>query len=191
MRDKNMLQEVELGKDRMTIGRKPHNDIVIAHSAVSAEHALLTQNVDGVFLEDLGSTNGTYINGERIAKRMLEDHDVIVVAKFQIEFIAGPRRVPVEAVTGELPMVATIEVKSGANAGKKLVLTKPISTMGKPGVQVIAITREANAYFCAHVDGHRQPLLNGRPMERTAQRLTHGDAIEVAGGSMVFCLTPA
>ena len=191
MRDKNMLQEVELDKDRMTIGRKPHNDIVIPHSAVSGEHAVLTQSADGVFLEDLGSTNGTYVNGHRISKCLLEDHDVAVLAKFQMEFLAGPRQDTASAIDDGRPMLATIEVKTGPNAGKMLSLTKPISTLGRPGVQVIAVTREGNAYFCAHVDGQRPPLLNGRAMARTAQRLNHGDAIEVAGGSMVFCLTPA
>ena len=128
MRDKNMLQEVELVADRMTIGRKPHNDIVIPHSAISGEHAALTQNADGVFLEDLGSTNGTYVNGQRISKCLLEDHDVAVLAKFQIEFISGPRVLPGAAQAKDVPMLATIEVRSGPNAGKKLTLTKPIST---------------------------------------------------------------
>ena len=191
MRDKHMIQEVELVRDRMTIGRKPHNDIVIRHSAVSGEHAALTQHADGVFMEDLGSTNGTFVNGHRITKCLLEDHDVAVVAKFQIEFISGPRAVPLAEMDDGTPLLGTIEVRSGPNAGKKLALSKPISTLGRPGVQVIAITREGNAYFCAHVDGQRAPLLNGRPMEKTAQRLAHGDAIEVAGGSMVFTLAPA
>ncbi len=146
-----------------------------------------------MFLEDLGSTNGTFVNGHRISRCMLEDHDVAVVAKFQVEFISGPRpaTTPFPALDLNRPMQGTIEVRSGPNAGKKLVLNKPISTLGRPGVQVIAITREANAFFCAHVDGQRAPLLNGRPMQKTAQRLAHGDAIEVAGGSMVFCLAPA
>ncbi len=189
LRDNQIVQEVELVRDRMTIGRKPHNDIVIPHSAASGEHAALTSSIDGVFLEDLRSTNGTYVNGERIVKCLLEDHDVIVVAKSQIEFIAGPRAAPASVPQTAAPLHAMIEVKVGPNAGKKLTLDKPVSTIGRPGVQVIAITRQGDGFYCAYVDGHRAPLLNGRPMGKTAQPLSHGDAIEIVGGSLLFSLS--
>lgn len=194
------LREVELDKDKMILGRKPHNDIVIAHSAVSGEHAAFTFIDDDVFVEDLGSTNGTFVNGRKVSKALLEDHDVVVIGKSEIEFLAGPRApaaVPTPDVgpgTRPVPapaagaLLGSIEVRSGANAGKVLELTKPVTTLGRAGVQVIAITRQDDAYFFTHVDGHMPPLLNGRATGKTAQRLTHGDAIELAGASMVFKL---
>ncbi|MDQ1924961.1 FHA domain-containing protein [Massilia pseudoviolaceinigra] len=189
-RDHAVIREVELDKDRMTLGRRPDSDIVLPHPAMSGAHAAFTFILDDVFLEDLGSTNGTYVNGRRVAKHMLEDHDTIVVARFQLEFMAGPRRAAPEAHAVEVSMVASIEVKTGPNAGKRLVLTKPLSTLGKPGVQVVAITRQNGAYYLAHVDGSVAPLINGVAPGKTARRLQHGDAIELAGADMVFCLTP-
>ncbi len=192
MRDKDVVREVELDKDRMTIGRKPHNDIVIPHAAVSGEHAVLTQIADDVFVEDLSSSNGTYVNGQRVTKYMLEDHDVLVVAKFRIEFVSGPRVHRNGADLANVPeLLGTIEVKTGPNAGKRLALDKPISTLGRPGIQVVAITRQGNAYYFTHVDGQRAPLLNGRMVGKDAQRLADGDAIELAGADMVFSLAPA
>ena len=180
-----MIREVELDKDRMTLGRKPDNDIVIAHLAVSGVHAAFTLLMDDVFLEDLGSTNGTYVNGKRIAKHMLEDHDNIVIARFQVEFRAGPRHVPVIADPAR-QLEGSIEVKNGPNAGRKLALVKPVSTLGKPGVQVVVITRENNAFFLTHIDGARAPRVNGVATGRTAKRLAHGDMLELEDVLMVF-----
>lgn len=189
MRDKQVIQEVELDKDRMTLGRKVHNDIVIAHAAVSGEHAVLTLMMDGVCLEDQGSTNGTYLNGQRISRCMLEDHDVVTLGKCQFEFHAGPRAPKSVTPAGAGATIATISVRTGPNAGKVLSLDKPVSTLGRPGVQVAAITRQGDAYFFSHVDGQRAPLVNGRPVGKTAQRLADGDAIELAGVNMVFAHT--
>lgn len=184
-RDDNVMQPFELTKDRITIGRHAHNDIVIEHRAVSGEHAAITLMLDDAFIEDLGSTNGTFINGMRIARRRLEDRDQILVAKFNIEFIAGPRLKPV----AELPVGASIEVKTGPNAGKVLALTKPLSTLGRPGVQVVAITRQGNEYFFKHVDGELAPVVNGRVVTGLPIKLEHGDTIELSGTSMIFRLT--
>ncbi|CUI09456.1 hypothetical protein BN2497_13689 [Janthinobacterium sp. CG23_2] len=189
-RDHAVIREVELDKDRMTLGRRPDSDIVLPHPAMSGAHAAFTFIMDDVFLEDLGSTNGTYVNGRRVAKHMLEDHDTIVVARFQLEFIGGPRRAAAEADANSVPMVGAIDVKTGPNAGKRLLLTKPLSTLGKPGVQVVAITRQHGAYYLAHVDGDPAPLVNGVAPGKTPRRLAHGDAIEMGGADMVFCLTP-
>jgi len=187
-RQEQVLQEVELRGTRMSLGRHPQNDIVIEHRAVSAKHALFTAEHNDVFIEDLNSTNGTFVNGQRISRRLLEDGDSIVVAKFQIDFVGGPSARP-----AGIPAPATIgiiEVKGGPNAGKSLRLDKPLSTLGRPGVQVVAITRQGDAYFINHVDGAEPPLLNGKPVAGGAQRLTDGDTLELAGTAMQFRLMP-
>ena len=61
--DGQVLREVPLDKERVTIGRKPHNDIPIENLAVSGEHACIVTILNDSFLEDLGSTNGTLVNG--------------------------------------------------------------------------------------------------------------------------------
>ncbi|NHZ38453.1 FHA domain-containing protein [Massilia rubra] len=187
-RNQAVIREVELDKDRMTLGRKPDNDIVLPHPAMSGSHAVFNFIMDDVFVEDLGSTNGTYVNGKRVAKHMLEDHDTIVVARFQLEFIGGPRRAALEPDVDSPALVGVIEVRTGPNAGKRLALTKPLSTLGKPGLQVVAVTRQHGAYYLTHVDGEVAPLVNGVAPGKAPCRLADGDAIEMAGSDMVFRL---
>lgn len=79
--------EYELSQERLTIGRKPDNDIQIDNLAVSGKHALIITILDDSFLEDLGSTNGTYVNGKLVKKHALKDGDVIAVGKHELKYI--------------------------------------------------------------------------------------------------------
>ncbi|MGH8582047.1 MAG: FHA domain-containing protein [Gammaproteobacteria bacterium] len=79
--------EYELNKERMTIGRKPDNDVQIDNLAVSSKHALVITILDDSFLEDLGSTNGTYVNGKLIKKHALKDGDVIGIGKHEVRYV--------------------------------------------------------------------------------------------------------
>lgn len=96
-RDGQVVQQVELVKDRTTFGRHPGNDVVLEHATVSGRHAAVTLSGTGVAVEDLGSTNGTYVNGKRTARQQLADRDRLVMAVFQLDFVDGPRRLPDEA----------------------------------------------------------------------------------------------
>src|SRR3954462_5161021 len=92
-----VLKEIPLTKERTTIGRKPHNDIQIDNLAVSGEHAVIVTILNDSFLEDLGSTNGTVVNGTPIKKHFLQNNDVVELGKYKLKFIgeAAP------AATGE------------------------------------------------------------------------------------------
>jgi len=79
--------EYELDKERVTIGRKPENDIQIDNLAVSGKHALIITILDDSFLEDLGSTNGTYVNGKLIKKHALKNGDVIAIGKHELKYV--------------------------------------------------------------------------------------------------------
>ncbi|MBI4696658.1 MAG: FHA domain-containing protein [Gammaproteobacteria bacterium] len=79
--------EFLLNKERMTIGRKPDNDIQIDNLAVSGKHALIITILDDSFLEDLGSTNGTYVNGKLIKKHALRDGDVVGIGKHELKYV--------------------------------------------------------------------------------------------------------
>lgn len=79
--------EYELTKERVTIGRKPDNDIQIDNLAVSGKHALIITILDDSFLEDLGSTNGTYVNGKLIKKHALKNGDVIGIGKHELKYV--------------------------------------------------------------------------------------------------------
>jgi hypothetical protein len=81
-----------------------------------------------------------------------------------------------------------IQVLNGVNAGRELELTKTLTTLGKPGVQVAVITRRPQGYFITHVEGGRRPLLNGRELDAQAQPLYDQDVVELAGVKMGFFL---
>jgi len=79
--------EYELDQERLTIGRKPENDIPIDNLAVSGKHAMIITILDDSFLEDLGSTNGTYVNGKLIKKHALKDGDIVAIGKHELKYI--------------------------------------------------------------------------------------------------------
>lgn len=83
-----VLKEIPLTKERMTIGRKPHNDIQIDNLAISGEHAALVTILNDSFLEDLNSTNGTLVNGQPIKKHFLQNGDVVELGKYKLKFIS-------------------------------------------------------------------------------------------------------
>jgi pSer/pThr/pTyr-binding forkhead associated (FHA) protein len=257
-----------LSKERTTLGRKPHNDIQIDNLAVSGEHAVIVTILNDSFLEDLGSTNGTVVNGNPVKKHFLQNNDVIELGKYKLKFIgeaapaagaggdkadfektmvlrpstmkaaaqaaaaagggaqaavaarqaavqaagqsaaatgiadkdaakapaaaAAPAAAPAPgaapaAKPGGQPLGA-IQLLSGGNAGKELELTKPLTTLGKPGVQVAVLTRRPQGYFITHVEGAARPEVNGQQIGAAPHALKDHDVIELAGIKMEFFL---
>jgi len=269
-----ILKEYTLAKERTTIGRKPHNDIQIDNLAVSGEHAVVVSILNDSFLEDLGSTNGTLVNGQQIKKHFLQNNDVIELGKYKLKYLheqtgqakaadfektmvlrpgamkaaqppaAGPAPAagPVPAAAPATPAAATVplgtaapgatpaarsfgdtqvnqgalaaaaagpapaaavpaappkpaaaaprvgilRILTGGNAGKELPLVKPLTTLGKPGIQVAVITRRPQGYFITHVEGAHFPVVNGKTLDSQAHPLADHDTIELAGVKMEF-----
>ena len=248
--DNLVLKEIALAKERTTIGRKPHNDIQIDNLAVSGEHAVIVTILQDSFLEDLGSTNGTVVNGQPIKKHFLQNNDIIELGKYKLKYVneavAGQAKAadfektmvlrpgsvkaataapaasapagaaaaaPVAAAAGARNLSDTVagqtataapvappkpaaapqknaalQLLSGANAGKELDLTKPLTTLGKPGVQVAVITRRPQGFFITHVEGASFPVVNGKTLDAQAHSLNDHDVIELAGVKMEFFL---
>ncbi len=230
-----VLKEIPLTKERTTIGRKAHTDIQIDNLAVSGEHAVIVTILNDSFLEDLGSTNGTLVNGQPIKKHFLQPNDVIELGKYKLKYIneapkvaaaadfektmvlrpgsmpkpapaaspapaaakadddrtvkpagapaAAPAPAPVAAVPARQ---GAIQLLSGANVGKELILTKALTTLGKPGVQVAVITRRPQGFFITHVEGASFPVVNGKALDAQAHPLNDHDVIEIAGTKMEF-----
>ena len=269
-----VLKEIPLAKERTTIGRKPHNDIQIDNLAVSGEHAVIVTILNDSFLEDLGSTNGTVVNGNAIKKHFLQNNDVIELGKYKLKFVgeaapaaAGEKAdfektmvlrpsamkaaaeqakamaaaaggagvgaaqavaqraaavqaagasataagvadkdakttAPAAAPASAAPAPAApapaapkpgqplgaIQLLSGGNAGKELELNKPLTTLGKPGVQVAVLTRRPQGYFITHVEGPARPSVNGAQIGAAPHALKDHDVIELAGVKMEFFL---
>jgi len=201
-----VIKEVTLAKDRTTLGRRPYNDIVIDNLAVSGEHAVLHMSGEEVYIEDLHSTNGTYVNSTAVKKQALENQDLIEVGKYKIRFVAsgpaqdGEQRQPAAAPatdsiplsvapTAQRPLVGTVgaavlRVLSGSGAGREVALQKVVTTIGKPGVAVAAVTRRLQGYVVAPIDGGT--LLNGEPLGNEAVALQDGDMLELGGTRMQF-----
>lgn len=229
-----VLKEIPLIKERMTLGRKPHNDIQIDNLAISGEHAAVVTILNDSFLEDLNSTNGTLVNGQTAKKHFLKNGDVIELGKYKLKYIAE-QAVPTESADfektmvlrpnmlrpaavadpaanipraltdthpgGALPPVAApapapaalapsgvIQLLSGANAGRSLELTKTLTSLGKPGVQVAVIARRPHGYFITHVEGAQFPVVNGQRLDVQPHPLKDHDVIEIAGIKMEFFL---
>ena len=229
--DGRVLAEYNMNKERYTIGRLPDNDIRIDNPAVSGHHSLIINILNDSFLEDLNSTNGTYVNGKLIKKHAMQHGDVITVGHHQLRFVDSQdvdaeqdefektmvimpssqgedriRRVgqavdqAAKAVAAKRNFVAApetltalpkakLQVLSGAFAGRELELTKALTTLGRPGVQVAAITRRSEGYFIVHVDSGKEndyPLVNGLPIGPQARRLNDNDVVQLAGVKMGF-----
>jgi pSer/pThr/pTyr-binding forkhead associated (FHA) protein len=208
MIDGVVINEVELVKERTSIGRRPYNDIVIENLAVSGEHAALMFLDGRVVVEDLNSTNGTYINGKAVKKQLLAHGDTLEIGKYKVRFDAGGQEdfektmvFKPQAVAPATPSLAkpklapsepmpelhgAIKVISGAAVGREMPLTKVVTTVGKPGVAVAAITRRQHHFLVHHVEGLEQPLLNGVPVGAEPVVLQNGDLIVLAGTQMQF-----
>ena len=268
--DSQVLAEYNMSKERYTIGRLPDNDVRIDNPAVSGHHSLIINILNDSFLEDLNSTNGTYVNGKLIKKHALQHGDVITIGHHQLRFsddrsaekeqdefektmvipaghqnatqlaraeaaadraaarrvqnkrvdvkvempepAAAPRKQPAAApapvsttVTPHshtrtaagidpsnapqaLPL-AKLQVLSGAFACRELELTKALTTLGRPGVQVAAISRRKEGYFIVNVESGEKggsPHVNGQPIGQQARKLADNDVVQIAGVKMGF-----
>ena len=271
--DGQLIKEYTLSKERTTIGRKPHNDIQIDNLAVSGEHAIIMTILNDSFLEDLGSTNGTLVNGQPVKKHFLQSSDTIEIGKYKLKYMneapanmsqadfektmvlrapaaasqkqetktptdtqtnlevitpqsdvlttnplansaataatlppTAPAKVgmpppaapgpsaqpiaPATATTGAAQGMGTIQILSGPNAGRELPLAKPLTTLGKPGVQVAVIAKRPQGYFITHVEGANFPVVNGKALDAQARQLGDHDIIELASVKMEFFLKP-
>ena len=250
--DGQVLAEYNMSKERYTVGRLPDNDIRIDNPAVSGHHALVINILNDSFLEDLNSTNGTYVNGKLIKKHALQHGDVITVGHHQLRYVddqaqqapedefektmviqpsgqmekqvaqaarvadaaaaaavaEAPRAVHAEAPKARRPFAPTstqevddgaapalplakLQVLSGTFAGRELELVKTLTTLGRPGVQVAAITRRAEGYYIVHVESGKSegfPHVNGMAIGAQARKLQDNDVIQLAGVKMGFFL---
>jgi len=122
-----VLQEYALSKERMTIGRKAHNDIVIDNLAVSGEHAAIVTIQNDSFLEDLDSTNGVAVNGMATKKHFLQNNDVIEIGKYKIKYL-NDQLTQTTAADFERTMVLRAPVKPAASK-PTLSTTQAIPTL--------------------------------------------------------------
>ncbi len=253
--DGQVLAEYNMSKERYTVGRLQDNDIRIDNPTISGHHSLIINILNDSFLEDLNSTNGTYVNGRLIKKHALQNGDVVTVGRHQLRFLDGtadeedefastmvierqaggmeslakaaalsasmhsdssagsmsagsngaasagsngaapsPAAVrPAGAEPAAKPLaIAKVQVLNGSFQGREITLNKALTTLGRPGAQVVAITRRADGYHLVQVENKSdkdQPRLNGQELGPQARKLADNDVIEIIGIKMGFFLT--
>jgi pSer/pThr/pTyr-binding forkhead associated (FHA) protein len=188
----SVLREITLTKERVTIGRRPDNDIVIEDLAISGEHAVIVSRDNDAFLEDLNSTNGTRVNGQPIAKHFLQDGNVIELAQYRLRFLADSANGDALNDENRLPgldvrAVTRIKILNGPNAGKKALLSKTLTTIGRDD-RVVVIIRKPAGFYLATLHADDDVFINGRTVGSQEHLLFPGDVINLAGTQMEFCV---
>jgi hypothetical protein len=213
-----ILDEFPLDRDCITIGRRGDNDIQIDDRAVSGYHCQILTVLNDSFLEDLQSTNGTYVNSKRITKHALHNGDIIILGVHQLQYenelasgededhydktmVIRPTLRPQNPQGDKLSGVAEtdgkpgsprrgqLKILNGTNKDKLFPLTRAMTTLGKPGQQVAAITRRGDKYVIIGVEAdadNRYPIVNDSPVSARSIALNEGDVIQLNGIRMVF-----
>jgi pSer/pThr/pTyr-binding forkhead associated (FHA) protein len=178
-------QEFSSNKPRINIGRRKTNDLFLDHLTVSGQHAAIDTTPNGVFILDLGSTNGTKVNGHPIKKHLLQNEDVIAIGKYKVQFFVEAIQPVINSNASTTPL-AKITVLNGNNAGREMILSKQITNLGNPKVLVVAIMREKSGYFIKFVEGISAYRINEVAMNKQAHFLSDGDVLDLAGTKIVF-----
>ncbi len=272
--ENKVVEEIAIEKEIITIGRRTDNDLCLDNLAISGYHSQISTVLDDCFLEDLNSTNGTFVNSRIIKKHALKDGDVIDIGNHRIKYVnhlasnsandefektlimsANSERNQSQSEEQEMQeleehidaieddeyataddltrdnieklMVAKkkqetkhtenkiskkeqqiednsddieidsqapsanvghIQILNGKNSGKEISLDKSLTTVGKPDIAVVGITKRNKEYFIIHIDGNDETpsKLNGEIIRGKAQPLEDHDIIDVAGIKLEF-----
>jgi pSer/pThr/pTyr-binding forkhead associated (FHA) protein len=210
--DGDVINEYQLDKNVITIGRRPDNDIHIENLSVSGYHAKVLTILNDSFIEDLESANGTIISNKKITRQPLVNNNSISIGNHELKYIntstkdkgdfvetmvikpgnTSPikTKATVHAISATKPAPAKLRIMSGENKGKELPLTKILTTLGSPNIQVAAITHRPTGYFLIVVDAGKEskmPMVNGVEINKE-HPLTDTDIIDVGGIKMAFFL---
>jgi FHA domain len=188
-----------LTKERTVLGRKPSNDIVLMDLAVSGEHcAFELHGLSEVVVQDLRSTNGTYVNDRMVKRHVLQDGDVLKIGRFRVEYLSA-NELTDEGRTVAMPlegsslhtggMHASLKVLTGSSTGLELPVAKAVSTFGKRGVALVAIAHRRNGYFISCLEATVPPTMNGLRVPDEPVMLSQGDVLELAGTTLEFLLS--
>jgi len=210
--DGAILREYAIDKDSISIGRKHGNDIQLNDLTVSGRHTMVTVLGDKTYVEDLSSTNGTLLNGARVAKSLLKHGDLIQVGNYQFTYfedikeeyeptmflraeiedtqIIQTNTAKTDAIKGQ--PLAAVKILNGPLKNKTLELRKPFNTLGFNGIKMAMIARSMNGYTISVIHSNKlrrandTPSINGTLMEKDAHLLHSNDIIELAGTQMQF-----
>jgi pSer/pThr/pTyr-binding forkhead associated (FHA) protein len=186
-----VLKEIALTKELTTIGRKPHNDIQIDNLAVSGEHAVIVTILNDSFLEDLGSTNGTLVNGQPIKKHFLQNNDVVELGKYKLKYISDQMAKPAAPQDFEKTMVLRPGAVPKPEAPKPST-SQAVPTIGGGPATVAPVPPAAphaakamSTSQAVPTMGSSQPVSASQPMSASQPVATGGKvaAIQILSGA--------
>lgn len=198
---------LSLSTDTLTIGRRRDNTLCLPHLSVSGHHARIVDEASCLMLEDLGSTNGTFVNGRKVEQHFLLHSDEITIGKYQIRYSETYTSTPPPAhdmqnVTSMHPTkpiidpeleqiiseVAALRVASGDKTGAFLPLEKPLTTVGKTGGDVGAIAKKSTGYYFLPMNKTPESIKhNGKSTTPQVEiKLSGGDFLEIGGDYLEF-----
>ncbi|MBI2305874.1 MAG: FHA domain-containing protein [Rhodocyclales bacterium] len=218
----NILHQYFIDEAPVGIGRDASNTVHIDHPTVSRQHARIVSVGEDHIIEDLGGSNGTFVNGSRIDRRILQHRDIVDCGAYQLRYLNTrlaaevelDRTMLISALPGDVrPAVAddlaasqpiparrqarvrfpsaTVRRLSGPGAGQRVPLDRVVATFGRPGHQVVVITRRPHGFFLSPVEGDPAVRIGGRSVTEFPHPLRDGDEIEVDGQFLEFTLNPA
>jgi len=213
-----VIDQIVLKQGDMNIGRRPGSEILLDNMAVSGNHASIFTIGEDSFVQDLNSTNGTFVNNKRISKHHLDDGDVITIGNHSLTYrnekaaksdpgfaktvIINPQKQE-EMLTQASKLAKTAEpaapaidtrkgslfILSGANNGKRIDINSAVTNLGRPGKRAGVISRTGNGRFILLPgDNKEPPRLNGVKVGASGEELKNGDVIEAADSRMQFYL---
>jgi len=175
----SLVQRLPLTSERLSIGRRLGNDLVLDHPAISGEHAVIVTLGGDSFLEDLNSTNGTLVNGQPVRKHFLQSGDIIELARYALRYQAPAAAQPPRPR-------ARLKVLGGSTAGRELFLDRPLVRLSRSGRQVAAILEHAGGHGLRRTDMETPLLLNGHAVETELLPLRQGDIITFGTTELMF-----
>jgi hypothetical protein len=180
-------RQIEMSGARLTIGRRPGNDLVLDDLTVSGEHAELRHRAGVTRLRDRGSSNGTRVNGEAVRERVLIEGDRIDIGLYSLTVVlqAGVLQ-PFESMRP-----ASLVGLLGVGAGDAVDLDRAVVAVPGGRGQLAALSWRRHAWFLTHLEGPGCPLVNGEPIGLTARELDHADLVEIGDALFHFSTHPA
>jgi pSer/pThr/pTyr-binding forkhead associated (FHA) protein len=212
-----VIDQIVLKQGDMNIGRRPGSDILLDNLAVSGNHASIFTIGEDSFVQDLNSTNGTFVNNKRVSKHHLENGDVITIGNHSLSYVnenaakSAPNLAKTVIISPhkaedmiaqaarasapqtqpkepEPPRKGSLFILSGTNSGKRIDLTMATTNLGRAGKRAGIISRNGHRYLLLPGDEGQAPKLNGVRVGGAGEELKNGDMIEIADARMQFYL---
>ena len=179
-----------INRPRTCIGRSVKNDIVLDGRTVSSAHAMLVQLGDKLAIEDLGSSNGTFLGRTRIERADLEDGSMVSIGDYTLKLVAHRAAMAYEPTMmvrpSSMARKAYLQRLGGTGAGEVIALTKVVSTIGKPGDNMVTFIRRGDDFAVRSAGGATAPRLNGTSLAEAPVRLHAGDVLDTDMGRLQF-----